>query len=153
MFDKDDLFMHDHDEIHEEIHSKFDKEIVKHFHRMFQKKITTLVIHWMISNESTYGYELIKKLNEGWNTPIEDEELEYFSKKKKEPFGSNRVYPILKSLEEKDLIKGTWQMEGKRKIKYYEITEKGKLTLEKFKKVMKSKTSPIFKEFIKEMLF
>lgn len=147
-----------------EIHSKdkkfkdnnsfydFEDKILKYgMHGMIKKKMVTMVILWTITKEKTYGYDLIKKLNENWCYGIDEEKIDS-EKTKKKPFGSNRIYPILKILEKEDLIEGTWEKEGKRKIKYYEATEKGIYTIKRFKK-MKPNAPPIFKEFLKDILF
>ncbi|MDR1722146.1 MAG: PadR family transcriptional regulator [Methanobrevibacter sp.] len=152
MFDQDKLPF---DEVDQEIEfTHMDKHMFKAHStkKMFNKRILTLVILWIISKERTYGYALIKKLNEGWDNPIDDEDLEPLIKKK-ESFGSNRIYPILRILESRGLIVGTTEMEGKRKIKYYEVTKKGILVLEKFRKIVRAKTPPIFKEFFEENFF
>ncbi|KZX16502.1 lineage-specific thermal regulator protein [Methanobrevibacter cuticularis] len=136
----------------------FDKKLLKHsIGGMMKKKLVTFIILWIITKERTYGYELIKKLNEGWECPIEDDDLKEMQEDKKrrgrEGLGSNRIYPILRDLERKGLIEGTWEMEGKRKIKYYEATQKGVVTMNKVQIILKTRTPPIFKEFIKENIF
>ncbi|MDR0911625.1 MAG: PadR family transcriptional regulator [Methanobrevibacter sp.] len=121
--------------------------------KMFNKWMMSVVILWIISKEKTYGYRIIKKLNENWNTPINDEELDFKFMPKEEPFASNRIYPMLKTLETRELIEGTEELEGNRKIKYYEITEKGSIFLNKLKKIFKARTPPVLKDFINEIYF
>jgi DNA-binding PadR family transcriptional regulator len=152
---------------------EFDKKMINNdFHKMFKKKMITFLILWIITKERTYGYDLIKKLNESSESDNEFDEInneinkrnnsknknnqerddDFKSDHTKKSFGSNRIYPILKILEEKDLIEGTWEMKGNRKIKYYEATEKGRMTIKNLKN-MKSDVPPVFKEFMKEMIF
>ncbi|MDR3063128.1 MAG: PadR family transcriptional regulator [Methanobrevibacter sp.] len=135
--------------------SRFDKHILKNhtYKDIFHKKMLRIMVLWIISKERTYGYAVLKKLNEGWDKSIEDEDIDFNNSKRKQPFGSNRIYPLLKALELGGFIKGSEEMDGKRKIKYYEITKKGTLFLEKIKTLIAIKTPPIFKEFFKENFF
>ena len=122
----------------------FDEKLLKRSTKgMLKRKMIAMVVLWLINKERTYGYDLIKKLNEGTNP----------HNSKKYQIGSNRVYPILKYLERKKLVEGTWEMEGKRKIKYYETTDRGKLALKKIKEHMALETPLIVKEFLNENLF
>jgi PadR family transcriptional regulator PadR len=43
------------------------------------------------------------------------------------------IYPFLHTLEEKGYIVGTWMVRGKRKIKSYEVTQKGRVLLRSVK--------------------
>ncbi len=99
-----------------------------------------LLILWLINKEKTHGYELTSKLNK--ISPSEE-------KIKESP---GRIYPILHDLEKEGLIAGTWQAQGKRKIKYYEITEEGIETLARIKIVFKCHQTPLFGEFLRDML-
>ena len=71
------------------------------------------MILWLISKERTHGYELMSKMNE-----ISPSQM-------KTVRGTSKIYPILHDLEKAGLIEGTWEAHGKRKVKYYEITEEG----------------------------
>jgi len=98
-----------------------------------------LVILWIISKERIHGYEIIKKMKEGLDEDI-----------KKRGFvgpGANRIYPILQELEKKGLIEGNTELQGKRKVKYYEITEKGENTINIIRKKPKKNIPPIIKDF------
>jgi len=96
---------------------KYDKTLVKNIMRGFSRTI----ILWLIYKKRQHGYEIMTKLNE-------------YSGKKHAP-GPGMIYPILHELEDKKLIKGIWESHGKRKVKYYEITEEGKKTLFRIKKL------------------
>ena len=98
-----------------------------------------LIILWIVSKERIHGYEIIKKMKEGLDDDI-----------KKKGFvgpGSNRIYPILQELEKKGLIEGNLEFQGKRKVKYYEITEKGENTINILRKKPKKNIPPIIKDF------
>ncbi|MCL2157365.1 MAG: PadR family transcriptional regulator [Methanobrevibacter sp.] len=103
-----------------------------------------LIILWIISKERIHGYEIIKKIKKGHNEDI-----------KKKGFlgpGSNRIYPILQELEKKGLIEGDMELQGKRKVKYYEITEKGKNTIDIIRKKPKNNLPPIIKDFWEDVI-
>lgn len=74
------------------------------------KGSSLILILKMLEREPMYGYQMIKT--------IEDKSQNIFQWKE----GS--LYPILYSMEKKELIQSYWQ-EGKRRRKYYEITNKG----------------------------
>ena len=58
--------------------------------------------------EQTYGYGLIEKLSK---TGISIE--------------ANTLYPLLRRLEGQELLKSTWNTEGAKPRKYYELTDFG----------------------------
>ncbi len=103
------------------------------------KGFVKLLILWLINKEKTHGYELTSKLNK--ISPSE--------KRIRESPG--KIYPILHNLEKEGLITGTWKAQGKRKIKYYEITEEGIETLARIKMVFKCHRTPLFGEFWRDM--
>lgn len=98
------------------------------------------MILWLISKERTHGYELMNKINE--ISPSGEEKVR----------GPSKIYPVLHDLEEAGLIIGTWEAHGKRKVKYYKITEEGNQTLIRIKKVFKCHRTPILEEFWRDML-
>jgi PadR family transcriptional regulator, regulatory protein PadR len=98
------------------------------------------MILWLISKERIHGYELMSKLNQ--INP---------SAEKKLKGGPGKIYPILHDLEKAGLIDGTWESHGKRKLKYYEITEEGKQTLIRIKKVFRCHRTPLLEDFWREM--
>ena len=78
------------------------------------------MILWLVSQKRQHGYEIMTKLHK--STPYEN----------KMPSAS-KIYPVLHDLEKNGLIKGSWEHQGKRKVKYYEITDEGKETLSRFR--------------------
>ena len=113
-----------------------------YFLKNIMKGFLKLMILWIISKERIHGYEIIKKMKETGN-----EENDQF----RGP-GPNKIYPILHELEKKELIKGDWELHGKRKVKYYEATDKGINTLEMVKKRPHKNVPPIVKEFWREVI-
>jgi PadR family transcriptional regulator, regulatory protein PadR len=77
------------------------------------KGSTTTLILSLLNSKPMYGYEIIKELESKSNG--------IFS------FKEGTIYPILHSLEEKELIVSYWgEGTGKRKRKYYKINNQGK---------------------------
>jgi DNA-binding PadR family transcriptional regulator len=103
----------------------------------------TTMILWMISKKRQHGYEIMGRLSEMY---VETH------KEKKMPSPSI-IYPALHELEKKGLIKGTWEYHGKRRVKYYEITEDGNATLNRIKRIFKKHTHELVDEFWADMFF
>ena len=116
----------------------YDKKIIKSFMRGFGK---TMIL-WMIYKEKLHGYEIMNKLNDFYSLDNVHEKIK--------PPGPSMVYPILHDLEKKGLIKGTWEYQGKRKIKYYEITPEGEATVLKIKYIVENHISKIWENFWSE---
>ena len=96
------------------------------------------MILWLISKDKIHGYELMNKMNE-------------LSPSKKAVSSPSQIYPILHDLEEAGLIEGTWDAQGKRKIKYYEITNEGIQTLHRIRTVFRCHKTQILEEFWRDM--
>lgn len=67
--------------------------------------------------EPTYGYNLVKKLN--------DRDI---------PMDANTLYPLMRRLEGQGLLKSQWDTGEGKPRKYYQITPEGLEALEKTKK-------------------
>ncbi|KZX16052.1 PadR family transcriptional regulator [Methanobrevibacter filiformis] len=146
---KNDKKVSDDESLDNEPLCDFDEKMLKHSAEgMMKRRMMIMIVLWIINKERTYGYELIKELNKG--IPNDDNSK---IKAVKKHFGSNRIYPMLKILEHKELIVGTWEMDKNRKIKYYETTDRGKCVLKKLKSHLANNTPPIFKEFLEENFF
>lgn len=83
-----------------------EENIVEAFIRGFSKPL----ILWLICLKPMHGYNLIK-------------EFKNVTGKRLKPAV---IYPFLHTLEEKGFIVGTWMTRGKRRIKNYAITQKGR---------------------------
>jgi len=66
--------------------------------------------------EPTYGYELVKSLDE-----------------KSFPLGANTVYPLLRRLEKQGLLRSDWDVITDKPRKYYLISEMGEVFFERLK--------------------
>ena len=67
--------------------------------------------------EPTYGYHLVKKLNDN-SIPME----------------ANTLYPLMRRLESQGLLKSEWDTTESKPRKYYQITAEGISVLEEIKK-------------------
>jgi len=86
-----------------------EEKIVEAFIRGFSKPL----ILWLICLKPMHGYNLIT-------------EFKQITGRRLKPAV---IYPFLHTLEEKGYIVGTWMIRGKRKIKNYEVTQKGRALL------------------------
>jgi len=86
-----------------------EEKIVEAFIRGFSKPL----ILWLICLKPMHGYNLIKEFKQITGTRLKPAV----------------IYPFLHTLEEKGYIVGTWMVRGKRKIKSYEVTQKGRALL------------------------
>jgi len=96
------------------------------------------MILWLISKGRIHGYEIMNQIND--ISPSADTVK-----------GPSKIYPILHNLEDAGLIIGTWEAHGKRKVKYYEITEEGLKTLKRIKIVFSCHKTSILREFWQDM--
>ena len=80
------------------------------------KGSTTMMVLNLLSNSNMYGYEMIKTLSEKSENVFELKE--------------GTLYPILHSLEEKNLITSYWDETSGKKRKYYSITKKCNLIID-----------------------
>jgi PadR family transcriptional regulator, regulatory protein PadR len=98
------------------------------------KGSTTTLILSLLNSKPMYGYEIIKELESKSNG--------IFS------FKEGTIYPILHSLEEKELIVSYWsEGTGKRKRKYYKINKQGKEFI-----LEKKEEWSVFKNAVDEVL-
>lgn len=91
--------------------------------RELLKGSTSMLVLSLLENENMYGYQMIKKLSEKSQNVFE--------------FQEGTLYPILHSLEEKNLISSYWDNTGAKKRKYYSITKEGKKHLKEKKEEWK----------------
>ncbi len=98
------------------------------FESQLLKGIAPVVVLEILSRGSMYGYEL--------SQAIEQRSGEILT------LGKGTLYPLLYNLEAKKLIKGRWETaESSRKRRYYSITGKGKIELERQKEQLKGLTA------------
>ena len=93
------------------------KEIVQHI----TKNLLDIQILTLINKEPAWGYKIKKQ-------------IEAFSGLK---IRHGALYPLLKKLENKGLIKSQKQQQGKRTRKVYTITERGREYLKAYNAILK----------------
>lgn len=116
---------------------KHDKKIINSVIRDFG----CLIILWLLNKKRLYGNAIINRINL------------FYPNTDKKITGSSRIYPILHNLEDHGLIEGSWEVRGKQKIKYYEITDKGREEFLRVKKIFKYYVDDELKDFMNEMIF
>ncbi len=86
------------------------EQIINNWIKQLRKGILELAILSYVNNKNfkTYGYELIKKMNDK-NINID----------------SNTMYPILRRLEKSNLIESLWKTQNNQPRKLFKITEEG----------------------------
>ena len=98
--------------------SKYERKLIKGL----MKGFSNIMILWLINKKRMHGYEIMTALNN--SNPYEN----------KMP-STSKIYPVLHDLEENGLIKGSWEYQGKRRVRYYVITDEGKIFILSFKKL------------------
>lgn len=94
---------------------RYRSEIMK-VNKELLKGSTTILILSLLDKKSMYGYEMIKEIEKKSNGVF--------------TFKEGTLYPILHSLEAEQFVEAYWSdEEGKRKRKYYRITDKGRLNM------------------------
>lgn len=97
------------------------------------------IILGMIKKHRLHGYEVMTNINKFY--------LAHDLDKKMKPLGPSTVYPILHDLEKKGLITGTWEYQGKRKLKYYEITPEGEATIRRIRDIFENNIAKLWEDF------
>ncbi|HHX08143.1 MAG TPA: helix-turn-helix transcriptional regulator [Chloroflexi bacterium] len=79
----------------------------------FRRGLTNLVVLSQCK-QPTYGYELVKSLDE-----------------KGFPLDANTVYPLLRRLEKQNLLSSDWDTSTDKPRKYYQLSQAGALFLDR----------------------
>ncbi|MCK4478747.1 PadR family transcriptional regulator [Candidatus Bathyarchaeota archaeon] len=92
-----------------------------------------VVILWLISQKPMSGYGLVKEMKRltGQN------------------FHPGIIYPLLYELEERGFIAGEWTQRGRRRIKYYSITQNGTELLNRLRELFEMPVKEVLKDLIK----
>lgn len=114
-------------------------KILKHF----SNGITHNLILWIISKEPIHGYGIMKKLDDFFDFKNDKCDLKS---------SSSKIYPILRKMEDKNLIVGEWQVVNNKRVKYYSITDDGEIVLNHIKKnMLRVLENPSWLAFIEDM--
>lgn len=112
------------------------------FLHSLMKGVRNIFLLWLISQEKIHGYAIISKINE------------IYSNMGVKVVHGSTIYPILHSLEKDGLIVSSEEYNGNHKVKMYEITERGIITLNSIKKFIKQRPSnDILITYFDDMLF
>ena len=111
-----------------------DSEFFKKNKKMFQYSLngfSRVFILWIIKYYGPiHGYEIMKELDKFFERSIKDGIIKKST--------SSKIYPILKNMEDSELILGEWETNDENKqIKMYSITTKGKVLLKMIGKSQK----------------
>lgn len=82
------------------------------------KAFSTFLVMWFLSKKDMHGYLLMKKIDEFFTPQIE---LGLMKSTK-----ANKIYPLLKNMQEKGLIESYEGIHKKKEVKIYRLTEDGK---------------------------
>lgn len=113
-------------------YSEYDKIFIKNFFKSMRK----VAILSMIKAKPRHGYEIMNVINKIYSEHSLDEMK----------IGASTIYPLLHTLEERNLIKGTWHQQGKRDIKCYEITPEGEATILRTQNLIKNSLYDFWEE-------
>jgi DNA-binding PadR family transcriptional regulator len=95
--------------------SKTTQEELDRWSKEVKRGAVTLAILALLSRERAYGYELVKRL---------DDKMAFLA------LEQGTVYPLLRRLEKRELLKSEWDADDPSKPKkYYTVTKQGLMAL------------------------
>jgi len=109
-------------------------EVERYMVKAIIRGMSRSIILWLVNQKPMSGYSIVKEMKRLTGQNIH----------------SGIVYPLLYELEENGLIVGEWSQKGRRRIKYYTITEKGKKLLNKIKELFEMPVKEVLKDLIGE---
>ena len=109
-------------------------EIGEDMIRAIIRGLSRVIILWLVSQGPASGYRITK-------------EIRRLTGRK---FTSGVIYPLLYELEEKGFITGRWVQRGRRRIKYYSITEDGEEILSNIRRLFEKPVREVLKSLLSE---
>ncbi len=100
------------------------------------RNLSKLVILWSISRKTQSGYRIIKEMERVTG----------------QSFHPGIVYPLLYKLEQDGFITGECVQKGRKRIKYYSLTEKGRELLNRTGRLFELPLRAALQDFLKENL-
>jgi len=100
----------------------------------FMRGLEKPLILWLISQGPKHGYELIK-------------EVKRLTGQKLKP---GMLYPLLYQLESEGFLAGEWIRRGRRELKCYRLTEKGKTLLVKVRGLFSNPIRRVIADLLSE---
>jgi DNA-binding PadR family transcriptional regulator len=108
---------------------EIERDLIKATLRGFSRSI----ILWLVSEKPRSGYEIVKEMKRLTG----------------QHFHSGVVYPLLYELEERRFIVGRWVTKGRRRIKYYSITERGTNLLNRLRELFEMPVREVLKDLLR----
>ena len=109
-------------------------EVERYMVKAIIRGMSRSIILWLVNQKPMSGYSIVKEMKRLTGQNIH----------------SGIVYPLLYELEENGLIVGEWSQKGRRRIKHYTITEKGKKLLSKIRELFEMPVKEVLKDLIGE---
>ncbi len=108
------------------------------------KAFSTFLVLWFLSKEDMHGYRIMKKIDEFFEPQIK------FGLMKSTK--ANKIYPLLRSMKENDLIEYYDGIHKKKEVKIYRLTVEGKEIFNLIRRdLMQSMKRDIWRELIKDL--
>lgn len=111
--------------------AKVEDDLVRAAVRGFSRSI----ILWLVSQKPTSGYRVVKEIKRLTGQSVHP----------------GVVYPLLYELEKEEFIVGDWVQRGRRRIKYYSITEKGTELLDRLRELFVMPVRNVLKDLLGEI--
>lgn len=110
--------------------SKAEEDLIKATIRGFSRSI----ILWLTSKRPMSGYRIVKEMGRLTG----------------QSFHPGVVYPLLYELEGRGFIAGEWAQKGRRRIRYYSITEKGAKLLSRLRELFEMPVREVLTDLLGE---
>ena len=92
------------------------------------------MILWLVEREPMSGYRIVKEMR----------------RLTEQHFHPGVIYPLLYEMENKGLIVGDWFHRGRRRVKLYSVTQKGKAIVDRLRVLFKMPVKEVLKDLLGE---
>jgi DNA-binding PadR family transcriptional regulator len=93
------------------------------------------IILWLMEREPMSGYRVVKEMR----------------RMTEQHFHSGVVYPLLYEMESKGLITGDWIHKGRRRVKLYSLTTKGRAIVDHLRTLFKMPMREVLRDLMGEV--
>ncbi|MDI9644320.1 MAG: PadR family transcriptional regulator [Candidatus Verstraetearchaeota archaeon] len=107
-----------------------EKELI----RTMMTNLSRGAILWLLSQKPMSGYSVVKELEELTGQHLTP----------------GVVYPLLYELEKEGFIVGEWTQKGRRRIKYYSMTQRGIELLNRLRSFLEMPVGEVLREFVEK---
>lgn len=94
--------------------------------------LSRAIILWLLQREGMSGYRVTEEMRRITG----------------QPYTPGVIYPLLYELERKRLIIGEWMQKGRRKLKYYSITDEGRKVLDNIRNALEKPVKDLLMNLI-----